>query len=117
MYQKLIWLAPLLLTLNACTPHPSSGGWRATSADPLFERLEVRFNGNADFYTKTNDETAAWRCFWGTADKQTAELKCIEADNGEVEKIYMLQIDQGGQAATLEQGGQVLGRYTWQAPG
>ncbi len=52
MYRKLFWLAPLLLTLNACTPHPSSGGWRATSADPLFERLEVRFNGNADFILK-----------------------------------------------------------------
>lgn len=117
MYRKLICLAPLLMVLNACSPHPGSGGWRATSADPLFERLEVRFNGNADFYTKTNDETAAWRCFWGTADKQTAELKCIQASDGEVEKKYILRVDEGGQAATLELDSQVLGRYTWQAPG
>ena len=116
MYRKLIWLTPLLLMLNGCSPHPGSGGWRASSADPLFERLEVRFNGNADFYSKTNDETAAWRCFWSAADKRTAELKCIEASS-DVEKTYALIVDEDGQSATLEQDGQILGRYIWQAPG
>lgn len=117
MHSKILWFAPLLLVLNACSPHPSSGGWSATSADALFERMEVRFNGNADLYTKSSDETAAWRCFWSAIDKQTAELKCVQASDGEIEKIYALTVDEGGQAATLEQGNQILGRYSWQAPG
>ena len=116
MLRKLIWLFPLLLILNACSPHPGSGGWRATSAEPLFERLEVRFNGNADFYTISSDEVAAWRCFWGAEDNQTLGLKCIQASNGDNEKEYALIVEEGKQIATLEQDGNVLGRYTWQAP-
>jgi len=111
-----LWIISLAIFLSACSPHPGSGGWRATSAEPLFERLEVRFNGNADFYSKTNDDEAAWRCFWSAADKQAAELKCIQASNDSMEKIYMLIVDDDGQTATLEQGEQVLGQYAWQAP-
>lgn len=109
-------ILPLLLFLGACSPHPGSGGWRATSAEPLFERLEVRFNGNADFYTKINDEAAAWRCFWSAEGNQTLELKCIQASNGDNEKEYALIVEEGGQTATLERGNNVLGSYIWQAP-
>ncbi len=112
----LLRLLPLVFLLSACSGHPGAGGWRATTADPIFERLEVRFNGNADFYTNTTDEQAAWRCFWGASSKQTAGFKCVQASNADNEKEYSLIVDEDGKTATLEQGDKVLGRYVWQAP-
>ena len=116
MRRKLYWIAPLLLILGACTPHSSAGGWRSTTANAPFERLEMRFNGSGEFYTRAEDETAAWRCFWGAEEKFVAGLTCIDANDENNEKKYELLIDEDKQGAVLKLDGQELGRYKWQMP-
>ena len=116
MRSTLYWIFPLLLTLSACTPHTSSGDWRATTSDALFERLQVRFDGTAEFFTKTEDETAAWRCFWGAENKQTAGLTCIDANDENNEKQYELHVDKEKQDAVLKLDNLEIGRYRWQTP-
>jgi len=116
MPRKLNWVIPLLLTLGACTPHSSAGDWRATTAGAPFERLEVRFNGTAEFYTKAKDEAAAWRCFWGAEEKQMASLSCIDANDENNEKKYELLVEEDKQSAVLKLNGQELGSYMWEMP-
>ena len=103
-----------LLTLAACSAHPGAGGWHATSDDAPFSRLDIRYDGKAEFYMKTADTNAAWRCFWSKAGKQTIDLKCIEAKS-DIEKKYQLKVEQNTQRASLILAGQLLGEYTWQA--
>lgn len=105
-----------LIFLSACSPHPGAGGWRATSGDAAFERLEVRYDGRADFYTNTGDSESAWRCFWSGADKWVVGLKCINANDAGMEREFRLVVDESGQAAVLIQGDSELGHYAWQPP-
>ena len=109
-------LLPLLFIVSACSPHPGSGGWRSTSTDARFERLEIRYAGNADFYTKNDDKIAAWRCFWGTSDKQIASLKCIDAGDANNEKTYSFSVDEQTKIGSLLLDDQILGHYNWQPP-
>ncbi len=106
----------MLLILVACSPHPGAGGWHATSSDAKFERLEIRYGGNADFYTNDDDKIAAWRCFWSAADKATASLKCVDAGNASNEKTYLFVVGKNTREGVLKLGEQVLGLYSWQAP-
>jgi hypothetical protein len=106
----------ILTMLAACSPHPGAGGWKAISGDALFEKLEIRFAGNADFYTRTDDETAAWRCFWAAQNKQLARLKCVEAANADNEQEYIFMVDADGGPGTLKLGDTVVGIYQWQSP-
>ena len=106
----------MLFTLVACSPHTGAGGWRATSVDTAFERLEIRYGGNADFYTKDDDKVAAWRCFWSAMDKATASLKCVDAGNADNEKTYLFVVDKNTREGVLKLGEQDLGLYSWQAP-
>ena len=53
---------------------------------------------------------------WDGLKARFNDMRQAGAFNAEVEKIYTLVVDEGGQAATLEQGDQVLGRYSWRAP-
>jgi hypothetical protein len=106
----------LLLFLAACSAHPGAGGWHATSSNAKFERLEIRYGGNADFYTNDNDQNAAWRCFWSATDKNTASLKCIDAGDGNNEKTYLFTVNIEAKEGILNLGKQVLGVYDWQPP-
>ena len=106
----------LVFFLTACSAHPGAGGWHATSSDAKFERLEIRYGGNADFYTRDDDKIAAWRCFWGAADKVSASLKCVDAGNSNNEKTYLFVVDKNTREGVLKIGEQVLGLYSWQAP-
>ena len=103
-----------LTMLAACSPHPGVGGWRAISVDALFEQLEIRYAGNADFYTRINDETAAWRCFWAAQSKEIAHLKCVEASNTDNEQEYTFLVDKDSGAGTLKRREKVVGIYQWQ---
>jgi hypothetical protein len=109
-------LLPLILILNACSPHPGAGGWHAMDKDAKFQRLEIRYAGNADFYINDNDKVAAWRCFWGAADKVTAHLKCIDAGNANNEQTYLFVVDKEAREGVLQLEERVLGRYGWQTP-
>ena len=60
-------LIPGVFLLTACSAHPGAGGWGATSNEAMFERLEIRYNGQADFYTRAQDNDAAWRGFLSAA--------------------------------------------------
>ncbi len=106
----------VLLFLSACSAHPGAGGWYAISENAVFERLEIRYAGNADFYTKSENNIAAWRCFWGAAGKQTASLKCVDAGNANNEKTYLFVVDKESREGTLKLGEQILGHYGWQPP-
>ena len=107
---------PLIILLTACTPHPGAGGWRATSGDAAFERLEIRYNGQADFYIRTEDITAAWRCFWGTGGENKVSMKCVDAGNANNEQEFVFMVEQGRKLGSLLQGRETLGVYEWQPP-
>lgn len=109
-------LLPLILILNACSPHPGAGGWHAMDKETKFQRLEIRYAGNADFYKKYDDKVAAWRCFWGAADKVTANLKCVDAANANNEQTYLFIVDKEAREGVLQLEEQILGRYAWQPP-
>ena len=109
-------LLTLFLFLPACSPHPGAGGWRATDKNATFQRLEVRYTGNADFYIQNNDKVAAWRCFWSAADKVTANFKCIDAGNADNEQTYLFTVDEEIHEGVLQRENQILGRYAWQRP-
>jgi len=113
--KKLLLLFPMML-LGACSAHPGAGGWRASSADAAFERLEIRYDGRADFYTHSADKNAAWRCFWASADERTVGLKCVNAADDTMERQFQLFVDAGGRNAVLKQGENALGEYVWQPP-
>ena len=115
MYRFSLLLLPLLF-LSACAPHPGAGGWVATTGDAAFERLEIRFNGRADLYARKDDSKAAWRCFWAAKDDQTAQMKCVDADNAGNEQVYLFRADKAEKQGSLIQGQQTLGRYNWQPP-
>ena len=123
LYRPFLSLSLLSLTLlSACSPHPGAGGWKATSSDATFERLEVRYNGQADFYTSSEDTASTWRCFWGVEDKQTTNLKCVEAADTTNEQTYLLLVNTQTnnttptRTAELKLAQQSLGHYQWQAP-
>jgi len=107
---------PLTLLLSACSPHPGAGGWQAIDKEAIFQRLEIRYAGNADLYTQNQDTVAAWRCFWGAVDKTIASLKCVDAGNADNEKNYSFSVDKQSKEGVLKLGEQVMGRYSWQPP-
>ena len=115
MYRLFFLLLPALM-LSACSPHPGAGGWAAITDSAPFERLEIRFNGQADLYTLKDDKKAAWRCFWAAKDDETAQMKCVEANNANNEQVYWFRADKESKEGSLIFGKQVLGRYTWQPP-
>lgn len=84
--------------------------------EAIFQRLEIRYAGNADLYTQKEDTVAAWRCFWGAADKTNASLKCVDAGNANNEKSYVFSVDKETNEGVLKLGEQVLGQYGWQPP-
>ena len=109
-------LLTTLVLLTACTPHPGAGGWGATSSDAAFARLEIRYNGQAEFFTNAGDHSPAWRCFWGGENKFRTNMKCINAANDQDERVFILLVDENRQQAELLQGQQSLGQYAWQPP-
>ncbi|RTZ60633.1 MAG: hypothetical protein DSZ32_03250 [Gammaproteobacteria bacterium] len=116
MFAKNLLILFSITFLAACSPHPGAGGWRASSPDAAFERLEIRYDGRADFYTRSTDKASAWRCFWARIDDQTAGLKCISAADENMERQFQLIVDAGGRNAVLKQGQNALGQYAWQPP-
>ena len=116
MQHKFIFTIVLLSILTSCTPHPGAGGWVAISDNAALERLEIRYNGQADLYTKTDDIDAAWRCFWAAKDKQTAHMKCVAAGQAGHEEIYWFTAAKDTREGTLLRGEQLVGGYRWQPP-
>ncbi len=109
-------LLTTLFLLTACSPHPGAGGWGASSNDASFARLEIRYNGQAEFFSNAEDTIPAWRCFWGGVDKFRASMKCVNAANDTDERVFILLVDESRKQAELLQGQQPLGQYTWQPP-
>ena len=109
-------LVPCVLLLTACSAHPGAGGWRETSNQAMFERLEIRYNGQADFYTRGQDSDAAWRCFWSAAGEFRVSMKCIDAGNENNEQEFVFLVEEQHKQGSLLQGGQTLGIYAWQPP-
>ena len=114
---RLITLLPTaFFLLTACTPHPGAGGWGAATDDATFARLEIRYNGQAEFFLTKEETIPAWRCFWGGEDKFRANMKCVNAANDKDERVFILLVDESRKQAELLQGQQSLGQYTWQPP-
>lgn len=121
MLRALRFLSPLtasllMLTLAACSPHPSAGGWHALDGSMRFQRLEIRYDGSADFYTHAEDKTAAWRCFWSAINSLESSLKCVDAGNADNEKYYSFSAQPDQKLGNLKLDGKTLGRYGWQPP-
>ena len=114
-YKNTLYLFPV--TFSRCLLcSPRAGGWQAITIDAIFQRLEIHYAGNADFYTRKDDKIAAWRCFWGAADKVTTSLKCIDAGNANNEKTYLFVVNTETKEGILTLGKQELGVYGWQPP-
>ena len=109
-------LLPAIALLTACSPHPGAGGWTASSENADFARLELRYNGQAEFFSRSEDSSPAWRCFWGGEDKFRANMKCVNAANEDDERVFILLVDEGRKRSELLQGQQSLGHYSWQPP-
>lgn len=109
-------LAPLaLLTLSACSPHPSSGEWLPVADNPSgFSRIDVQFEGRADFYQEGQEE-AVRRCFWGGASQTTARMTCVVAADTEREETYLLSVGKDGRAE-LSLNGNSLGFFVRRLP-
>jgi hypothetical protein len=96
-----LFLLATVLFLSACTPHPSSGVWKATQStkdnDYGISRLVVNFEGWASFTTSTLDN-AAWHCFWAATDKQKASLNCTSSLDSKQEEVFILTVNNQGLA-------------------
>jgi hypothetical protein len=97
--------------LIACTPHPTSGVWKATvDNDYGIDELVIAFDGKAHF-TSTKKDNAVWHCFWTASSEFSTELKCTPSTNPDQEEEYTLTIgDQ--KIALLRHNAQLIASFT-----
>ncbi|WP_456379316.1 hypothetical protein [Thiolapillus sp.] len=99
-----------ILFLGGCSPHPSSGIWKAEGDNKLgIKSLTVDFGGKAVF-TSSKVKPATWHCFWSNAGEQTAEFDCTPSTNTEMEERFVFTV-KNGEIAELSQDGELIGRF------
>ena len=95
------------LLIAGCSPHPGAGTWvPLAGAESRYERLEVMFEGRAEFYLPAAEE-ADLRCFWSGESGRDIALQCSSAGNPDVDLHFRLKTRQSGEAELL-QGGRTL---------
>lgn len=101
---SLIFIFVALLT--ACSPHPTSGVWKATEDNELgITRLVASFDGRAEF-TTSKLENAVWHCFWSISDKTALSLNCTPSTNPDHKRIFSLSINDQNLAELRDGNGQ-----------
>lgn len=94
------------MLLTACSPHPTSGVWKATGDNELgISRLVASFDGKAEFTTSKLDN-AEWHCFWTIADKTEISLDCAPSTNPDEKRIFILILNDKGLAELRDGHGQ-----------
>ena len=92
------------LFLSACSPHPATGVWKATTDNKLgINRLVVGFEGRAEFKTSKLDN-ANWHCFWAAPDKKQLEFDCTPSTNPDEKRTFVLSVNDKGLAEMKEEG-------------
>ena len=101
----------IAVLLSACTPHPTSGVWKATvDNDYGIDELVIAFDGKAHF-TSTKNEITDWHCFWTASSEFATELKCTPSTNPDQEENYSLTID-NQKVALLRHNTQLIASFT-----
>ena len=101
-----IYLAGLA-ALTGCSAHPGAGTWiPVAGSDTEYSRIEVRFEGRAEFFLPGRDE-AKLRCFWAGDSRNSIALQCTAASNPDEELYYRLRT-MGPDSAELLRGEQHL---------
>ncbi len=104
-------LITTVVLLTACTPHPTSGVWKATlDNDYGIDELVIAFDGKAHF-TSTKKEITDWHCFWTASSKFATELKCTPSTNPDQEEKYTLTID-NKKIALLQHNTRLIASFT-----
>ncbi len=96
-----------LLLLSGCAPHPAAGVWEPVEAAAPFTRIDVQFNGRADFFEPGNEKETL-HCFWAAHSKDEAWMNCVPAEHTEHKIPYRLATR--GSEAVLEREGKVVMR-------
>jgi hypothetical protein len=107
---RFLMLIALSLLLMACSPHPSTGVWKATAENDMgIDRLVVGFEGRAEFVSKKPEAT--WHCFWGKQDEKILSFDCTPSNDPDQKKAFTLTaIDLG--SAELREGTKLLATFT-----
>jgi hypothetical protein len=85
-------LLSIIFLLSACSPHPTSGVWKATGDNNYgIDKLVVAFDGKA-YFTTTKPDNITWHCFWTASSKIESELKCTPSNNPDQEERYTLTL-------------------------
>lgn len=104
---------PVILGLQACTPHPGAGHWQAIeNSDSKFSKIMVEFEGRAELFS-ADAAVEAQRCFWAGNTSSSIKLQCTQGDDTGLEFIYVLKVDARGTEpiASLTSGDQRIGSY------
>ncbi len=100
-----------ILFLGGCSPHPSSGIWKAEGDNKLgIKSLTVDFGGKAVFVS-SKVKPATWHCFWSNAGEQTAEFDCTPSTDKETEENFVFTVMEGD-VAELSQDGKPIGKFS-----
>jgi len=96
--------------LSACSPHPGAGSWQAEGSNSLnVSRINITFEGTADFYTDGIEE-AVRRCFWSASAEQAMQLQCVYAEDSDKKVSYQFVITEKDHAQLL-QDDKIIGQF------
>jgi hypothetical protein len=110
-----LFLALMLLSLSACSPHPGAGKWKADKTNELnITTINVLFEGTADFYSDGKDESIR-RCFWSAMAQHSMKMQCVYSENTDKKVTYQFVVTEKGHAK-LSQDEQLIGLFTLQEP-
>jgi hypothetical protein len=90
---RFILIALISLLISACSPHPGSGVWQATSDNKQgISKLTISFEGKAEFVSTKKGNTV-WHCFWTAYDKKTLNLDCSPSTDTEQKTTYFFIVN------------------------
>lgn len=104
-----------LLMISACSPHPGSATWLAsTDQSSVFKKIAVHYDGKADIYSDNQDD-AIRRCFWSAISAQAISMHCVDTRNTEHEEDFQLTVTNSDHAE-LKQSSTIIAQFYRQQP-
>lgn len=102
-----------LLLLAGCSPHPGSGTWIASPENESgFTKIDVQYEGRADIYNATDEESVR-HCFWGGMSPKQLALDCTQASDTDNPEHYRLTVT-ADDTAELTRKQQLIGAFNRQ---
>ena len=98
-------------SLLGCSPHPSTGVWKALADNEMgIDRLVVSFEGRAEFVSKKLDN-ATWHCFWAKESQKKLNLKCSASTSPDDKKTFFIVVNDKGLAEFMNED-KILATFT-----